>query len=86
MVFLLSYVCCSSSDIIEMIPLLHGTEFCERVPILNKLLADPVTTRGGTKNSGVGRENGVDAFHSYMQTKSVIVNYASDDECRAMDE
>ncbi|HET7825785.1 MAG TPA: aldehyde dehydrogenase [Anaeromyxobacter sp.] len=29
---------------------------------------------GGYKDSGLGRENGIDAIRSYLQTKSVIVN------------
>ena len=35
---------------------------------------DPSSPWGGTKNSGLGRENGIDAFHEYTQTKSVVVN------------
>jgi aldehyde dehydrogenase (NAD+) len=31
---------------------------------------------GGYKRSGVGRENGIDAVRSYLQTKSTWVNYA----------
>ena len=40
---------------------------------------DPASVWGGTKNSGVGRENGIDGYLSYTQTKSVIVK-TSDDE------
>ncbi|KAL8281121.1 hypothetical protein RQP46_006479 [Phenoliferia psychrophenolica] len=47
---------------------------------------DPSSAWGGFKNSGIGRENGVEAFHSYSKTKSVIVNYAPEEESRAMDD
>ena len=43
---------------------------------------DPSSPWGGLKKaSGLGRENGVDAFHEYTQAKSVVVNtnrYADD--------
>jgi aldehyde dehydrogenase (NAD+) len=29
---------------------------------------------GGYKDSGLGRENGVDAINDYLQTKSVWIN------------
>eukprot|EP01084_Bolivina_argentea_P239486 402533_1 len=35
---------------------------------------DPSSPWGGTKQSGLGRENGIDAFREYTQTKSVIIN------------
>jgi acyl-CoA reductase-like NAD-dependent aldehyde dehydrogenase len=51
---------------------------------------DPASPWGGTKASGMDRENGPDAYRSYTQTKSVIVNlsdepfdwYATDDDLR----
>lgn len=49
--------------------------------------ADAVAVRrGGTKSSGVGRENGKEAFRAYSQTKSTIINYAPEEECKRMDE
>ena len=43
---------------------------------------DPSSPWGGlTKESGIGRENGIDSYHEYTQTKSIIVNcdeYKSD--------
>ena len=37
---------------------------------------DPSSPWGGlTKESGIGRENGIDAYYEYTQTKSIIVNY-----------
>lgn len=43
---------------------------------------DPSSPWGGlTKESGIGRENGIDAYHEYTQTKSIVVNcdeYKSD--------
>jgi acyl-CoA reductase-like NAD-dependent aldehyde dehydrogenase len=35
---------------------------------------DPSSPWGGMKNSGFGRENGLDAYREYTQSKSVIVN------------
>ena len=29
---------------------------------------------GGMKNSGIGRENGKDMIHEYLETKSVWIN------------
>lgn len=51
---------------------------------------DPASPWGGTKASGMDRENGPDAYRSYTQTKSVIVNlsnepfdwYATDEDVR----
>lgn len=34
---------------------------------------DPSSSWGGMKDSGIGRENGITAFHEYTQTKSVVV-------------
>lgn len=36
---------------------------------------DPSSPWGGFKDSGVGRENGNNAYHEYTQTRSVIVRY-----------
>ncbi|KAJ6153567.1 hypothetical protein N7470_006526 [Penicillium chermesinum] len=39
---------------------------------------DPSSPWGGAKSaSGVGSENGIDAYHAYTTTKSTIINYAS---------
>lgn len=46
---------------------------------------DPSSPWGGMKESGVGRENGVEAFHAYTQSKSTIVNIASAEESRTDD-
>ncbi|KAK6357748.1 hypothetical protein TWF718_002056 [Orbilia javanica] len=47
---------------------------------------DPSSPWGGTKGpSGVGSENGIDAYYAYSKTKSTIVNYASTEEMRADD-
>ena len=35
---------------------------------------DPAMPWGGMKNSGIGREVGIEGFHEYTQTKSVVVN------------
>lgn len=35
---------------------------------------DPASVWGGTKDSGIGRENGIEGYLSYTQTKSIIVN------------
>lgn len=37
------------------------------------------------KESGIGRENGVEALEAYSQSKSIIVNVASADESRTDD-
>jgi len=39
---------------------------------------DPSSPWGGMKDSGIGRENGLHAFHEYTQAKSVIVNTSDD--------
>ncbi|GAA6053006.1 hypothetical protein JCM3770_002379, partial [Rhodotorula araucariae] len=46
---------------------------------------DPSSPWGGTKHSGLGRENGHEAFRAYTQVKSVCVNFAHEDESRVMD-
>lgn len=47
---------------------------------------DPSSPWGGAKKaSGVGSENGVDAYHAYTTTKSTIINYASAEEMAADD-
>ncbi|GLB34022.1 putative aldehyde dehydrogenase family protein [Lyophyllum shimeji] len=43
---------------------------------------DPSSPWGGMKESGIGRENGVEAFESYSQSKSTIVNTANLEEMR----
>jgi len=41
---------------------------------------DPSSPWGGMKESGIGRENGVEAFEAYSQSKSTIVNTAHAEE------
>ncbi|KZT13009.1 aldehyde dehydrogenase [Laetiporus sulphureus 93-53] len=41
---------------------------------------DPSSPWGGMKESGMGRENGVEALQAYSQSKSIIVNTASAQE------
>ncbi|MBH8591412.1 aldehyde dehydrogenase [Paenactinomyces guangxiensis] len=36
---------------------------------------DPSSPWGGVKDSGIGRENGVECFRDYTEVKSIIVNY-----------
>ncbi|TFK71764.1 aldehyde dehydrogenase [Pluteus cervinus] len=43
---------------------------------------DPSSPWGGMKESGLGRENGLEAFESYTQSKSTIVNIATPEEMR----
>lgn len=38
---------------------------------------DPSSPWGGMKDSGVGRENGIEAFENYSQTKTVLINIAT---------
>ncbi|ETO28633.1 betaine aldehyde dehydrogenase [Reticulomyxa filosa] len=38
---------------------------------------DPCSPFGGFKNSGIGRENGIDAFLEYTQSKSTIINFGT---------
>ncbi|GJC91501.1 aldehyde dehydrogenase [Colletotrichum higginsianum] len=48
---------------------------------------DPSSPWGGAKSaSGVGSENGVDAYHAYTTTKSTIISFASPDEALAVDD
>lgn len=47
---------------------------------------DPSSPWGGMKDSGIGRENGIEAFESYSQSKSTIVNIASAAESRETDD
>ncbi|UNI17721.1 hypothetical protein JDV02_004042 [Purpureocillium takamizusanense] len=48
---------------------------------------DPSSPWGGaTSESGVGSENGLDAYHAYTTTKSIIINYASAEESLAYDD
>ncbi|GAA5894193.1 aldehyde dehydrogenase [Sporobolomyces salmoneus] len=47
---------------------------------------DPSSPWGGFKSSGVGRENGHEAYHSYTQSKSVIMNYGTEEENRVLDD
>ncbi|KAI0638355.1 aldehyde dehydrogenase [Trametes polyzona] len=44
---------------------------------------DPSSPWGGMKESGIGRENGLEAFEAYTQSKSTIVNIASAEETRS---
>jgi len=43
---------------------------------------DPSSPWGGMKESGIGRENGLEALQAYSQSKSTIVNIASAEETR----
>jgi len=47
---------------------------------------DPSSPWGGMKESGIGRENGIEAFESYSQSKSVIMNIAPAVESRVTDD
>lgn len=48
---------------------------------------DPSSPWGGAATcSGVGSENGQDAYHAYTTTKSVIINYAPSEETLATDD
>ncbi|KAF2029698.1 aldehyde dehydrogenase-like protein [Setomelanomma holmii] len=47
---------------------------------------DPSSPWGGVKSSGVGSENGIDAYNAYTTTKSTIINYASVEEGLASDD
>ncbi|KAI1073812.1 aldehyde dehydrogenase [Whalleya microplaca] len=48
---------------------------------------DPSSPWGGAKSSsGVGSENGIDAYHAYTTTKSTIINHASPEEALATDD
>ncbi|KAJ7590679.1 aldehyde dehydrogenase domain-containing protein [Mycena floridula] len=47
---------------------------------------DPSSPWGGMKESGIGRENGMEALESYSQSKSTIVNVAPPKETRQTDD
>lgn len=48
---------------------------------------DPSSPWGGVKSSsGVGSENGVDAYHEYTMMKSTIINFAPPEESLATDD
>jgi acyl-CoA reductase-like NAD-dependent aldehyde dehydrogenase len=47
---------------------------------------DPSSPWGGIKSSGVGSENGIDAYHAYTSAKSTIINYATAEEGLASDD
>lgn len=48
---------------------------------------DPSSPWGGaSSSSGVGSENGVEAYRDYTTTKSIIMNFASTDEMLAQDD
>ncbi|KAJ7248522.1 aldehyde dehydrogenase [Mycena rebaudengoi] len=47
---------------------------------------DPSSPWGGMKESGIGRENGIEAYESYSQSKSVIINTAPSVESRVTDD
>ncbi|KAJ7639089.1 aldehyde dehydrogenase [Roridomyces roridus] len=47
---------------------------------------DPSSPWGGMKESGIGRENGIEAFESYSQSKSVVINIAPPVESRQTDD
>jgi acyl-CoA reductase-like NAD-dependent aldehyde dehydrogenase len=41
---------------------------------------DPSAPWGGFKESGIGRENGIDAYLEYTQAKSVVIRLSADKE------
>ncbi|EFX03537.1 aldehyde dehydrogenase family [Grosmannia clavigera kw1407] len=48
---------------------------------------DPSSPWGGAKkDSGVGSENGVDAYHAYTTMKSTVINFASTEEALATED
>ncbi|KAI6152227.1 aldehyde dehydrogenase [Pisolithus tinctorius] len=47
---------------------------------------DPSSPWGGMKESGIGRENGIEALEAYSQSKSVIVNTATAEESQVQDD
>lgn len=48
---------------------------------------DPSSPWGGAKiSSGVGSENGIEAYHEYTTMKSTIINFAPPEESLAMDD
>jgi len=47
---------------------------------------DPSSPWGGMKDSGIGRENGIEAYESYSQSKSTIINISSASDTRTTDD
>ncbi|KIY49423.1 aldehyde dehydrogenase [Fistulina hepatica ATCC 64428] len=47
---------------------------------------DPSSPWGGMKESGIGRENGLEAFNAYTQSKSTVINIASSKQTRERDD
>ncbi|KAF8842757.1 aldehyde dehydrogenase [Paxillus ammoniavirescens] len=47
---------------------------------------DPSSPWGGMKESGIGRENGIEALEAYSQSKSVIIHTATAEESRVSDD
>ncbi|KAF8597762.1 aldehyde dehydrogenase [Ceratobasidium sp. AG-I] len=47
---------------------------------------DPSSPWGGMKESGIGRENGVEAFESYTQSKSTIINTSTVEDMQERDD
>lgn len=47
---------------------------------------DPSSPWGGVGSSGVGSENGLEAYHAYTTMKSTIINYASAEESAASED
>jgi len=47
---------------------------------------DPSSPWGGMKDSGIGRENGIEALEAYSQSKSTIVNIATAEQSRQSDD
>lgn len=47
---------------------------------------DPSSPWGGMKESGIGRENGIEALHAYSQSKSTIVNINTPKTTRSQDD
>lgn len=41
---------------------------------------------GGMKDSGIGRENGLEAFRAYSQSKSIVINTAPEETSRVQDD
>lgn len=50
------------------------TEANECFPAWLLRAASDLSPFGGYKDSGLGRENGIDAVHEYLQVKSVRIN------------
>ena len=49
---------------------------CGIIWINNNHKNDPSSPWGGFKNSGIGRENGYEAYMQYTHTRSIIANYS----------